>query len=241
MRRTTIIVLALGFALLAGCAEHKPIACEPRLALKDLAADLPAPTNAFKLLAAEHTVGRFACAIAIAKFAPPENADNPPLALVEPRPAEQAFWSEQMRGARAIREVIFLNPRGQKPEPPDTENLCATAERLGAPLLLVYTPNGLGPNSAQVLGVLYDVALRRPLATFHASAEFLNKDGEEVSPNEKRGDHRDRDARYQAQRSFEQHVLACLRELMHADSPPTTTQPHNWHQSLVERWWLNRR
>ncbi len=241
MVRAATFIIALGLALLGGCARHTPVTCEPRLLLKDLATDLPTPANTFVMLSEERTVGRFACALAIAKFAPPPDASPAPLVLVEPRPAEQAFWGEQMRGVSAIREVLFLTPRGQKPEPPDTENLCATAARINAPLLLVYAPNGLGPNSAQVLGVLYDVTQRRPLATLHASAEFRDREGAETSPDRLRGDHRDRDARFQAQRAFEQHVLACLRELIHADAPPTTTQPHKWHQPLVERWWLQRR
>lgn len=171
--------------------------------------------------------------------APRVSADNqPPFALVTLRPVEQALWSETLRGVSAVRELTFLSPRAAQPDGPALDNLCATAHRFGANMLLVYAPNRLGPNSARVVGVLYDTATGRPLAALHASQHFEDEHGREVSPNRERGDHRDRDAYYQAQRQFEAHTLACLRALLHRDSPPPTTQPHRWHQPLIERWWL---
>lgn len=240
MRRTHGFILAALAMLPAGCAQKHaaPVAHEPRLTMDHLAPNLPAAADAFVLLANEESTGRFASALAIAKLIPDLEHESPALTLVELKPMEQALWAEQMRGVRLIREVLYITPRIMKPVEPTPENLCAQAERLGASLLLTYAPNGLGPNSAQVLGVLYDTASRRPLATLHAGAEFLDEKGVETSLDKQRGDLRDRDARYQSQRAFERHALACLNVLMHQDQPPTSTQPHKWHQPLAERWWL---
>lgn len=233
--------LALTLACLAGCAKAPQVVYEPPVSMDDLAPGLSAPDNNYALLGDMQTSGRFACPLAIAKFASRDHDDGPQIDLVAARPREQAYWTEQLRGIAAVREVIFLSPLTTRPNGSGVPNLCATARRLGAPLLLVYAPNGLGPNSAQVFGVLWDTAAVQPLATLHASSQILDDDGQEESPNDERGDHRDQDARYQAQRSFEHHLFACLRELIERDTPAPTTQPHRWEKPLVERWWIRTR
>lgn len=236
--RFTVLIAAVSG--LPGCASQEPvITYEPTVAMADLAPGVPSPDNTYRLLADEPTRGRFACGLAVAKFVPHDNDNGLNLEFEAMRPAEQAYWTEQFRGVWAIRKVMFLSPFTVRPNEPTVDNLCATANELGASLLMVYTPNGLGPNSAQVLGVLYDVPTRAAVAALHASSRFIDlEEGVEVSPNQEKGDHRDIDARYQAQREFEEHVLACVAELIRRDTPPPTTQPHRWHKPLVERWWI---
>jgi hypothetical protein len=237
---TRVVLLSLTL-LLSGCRERHAVSYDTPVRMDDLAPGLSAPENSFVLLTDTHTAGRFACRIAVAKFVPAANDAPEKLTFVPLQRHEQAYWTEQMRGVAAVQEFIFFRPRSTKPEGQSLTALCETAERLEAPLLLVYVASGFGPNSARVLGVLYDSATRQPIATLGASSRILDRKGEEVSPNPERGDHRNQDARYLAQRAFEEHALACLRELIHRDSHPTTTQPHKWNQPFIERWWVHQR
>jgi hypothetical protein len=240
----SILALAASGLLAAGCAEKSQpgLSYEPPITIEHLAAGLTAPDQGFTLLTDRHTEGRFACPLAVAKFTPREMPGGCELVLVALPSSEQAYWTEQMRGVTAVRDLIFLRPIATRPEGQGLTALCQTAKRLGAPLLLVYAPNGLGPNSAQVFGVLYESETQTVLATMRASSTMLNEEGEEVSPDQRRGDHRSTDARYQAQRQFEGYALACLRELIRQDGQLATTQPHNkWSQPFLERWWIPRR
>jgi len=238
--RCTLIVVALTVLVgWPGCADDRHVVCyEPPVSLEDLAPGLPVGQNQFQLLADESTVGRFACALAIGKYVPPVPDDGGPLRFVALTPAEQAWWTEQMRGVTAIRELVFLRPISARPDGQSVAALCAAAARLQASLVLLYAPGGLGPNSAEVVGVLYEAATRKPLATFHTALAIPDEEGRQQNPSGLPGDHREDDARYQAQRQFERQVLACLRELIVRDQPPATTQPHKWEKPLIERWWL---
>jgi len=243
MRRGIALALLTMLGLWAGCHESQPqLTVEPRLDMSDLAAGLSSVESGFTLLADQQTEGRFSCALAIAKFVASDNGQHGALEFVTLPPNEESYWLEQMRGVLAVQELVFLRPRTTRPEGQSVAALCDAARRLKAPLLLVYAPNGLGPNSAQVLGVIYDTASRVALATLRSTSRIVDAGGAETSPQNKRGDLRDRDARCVAQREFEGYVLACLRELIHRDQPPATTQPHeNWDRPFIERWWIQSR
>lgn len=253
--------LAAGLALLAACSQKQTLVTyEPAVGIGDLAADLTVPASGYALTAPGNTVGRFPCALAIARLAPRDEdtvptttSDDAPSAAVAPlragawpleltlrplRPMDEACWTERMRGLRALRDVIFLSPRSTKIEGQTPAALCAAAHRLGANLLVVYAASGLSANSAQSVGILYDTPTATPLATIYATARILDAEGIESSPNPRIGDHRRDDARYQAQRQFEGYVEAALRELVGRDQPSPSTQPSRWQTPLNERWWL---
>lgn len=233
--------LTVTLLLWTGCARGpREVAYQPPLEMDDLIAGLPTPDNTFTLLSDAQTTGRFSCSLAIARLAPRDDETDSRLAYRATRPNEEAYWTEQMRGVSAIREVFFISPFSTRLKGQQIEGLCDAAVRLEAPLLLVYAANGLGPNSAEVLGVLYETQTRQTLATLHAAARILNEDGEEVSPDGKKGDQRDEDARFQAQRRFEAQALACMRELIELDTPPPSTQPHEW-RPLIEHWLIRTR
>jgi hypothetical protein len=241
MRAAVAIGLLCVFVASAmlGCAAQPPGVCERRIHMQELAVDVPPVDNGYRLLAQERTHGRFACSLAIAKLAPGEEVGT--VNLVELAPAEEAYWTDAVCGVSEVRDLQFLSPISVRPDEPDTETLCAAAAAREATLLLLYVSNRYGPNSAQVLGVLYDVPSCQPIASLHASASFLNEQGEEVSPDKRFGDHRETDASFQASRAYEKHLLSCLGELIHNDSPPPTTQPHRWSTPPSERWWLYHR
>jgi hypothetical protein len=239
VKRVARSVLWVLVVVLVGCHERRHVAYPPPLTMDELAAGLLTPDSDFALLTDQPTSGRFGCPLAIAKLAAGDAAGSAgPLVLAELRDNEQAYWTEQMRGVAAIQKLVFLRPRSIRPEEQSLATLCDTAGRLGAPLLLLYAPRQLGPNSAQVLGALYDAQSRQALATVRSSAQLFDEDGQESSPNDSRGDRRAQDAGYQAQRKFESYTLACLRELIHRDQAPASTQPHKWHQPYMERWWM---
>lgn len=244
MPRSNVLLVALTVSVFtAGCAAEKhEFTCEPKLQMADLATGLPTPDNTFTLLSDQRTVGRFACVLAVAKLAPHEQEPGRELGFQPLRPQEEAQWTEAVRGLSSIRYVLFLTPKSLRLVGDDRDGLCTAAQRLGASLLLIYVPNTLGPNSAQVLGMLYDLESRAPLATFHASARFLDDDDQETTVDPHLGDQRHVDARYQAQRQIEQHVVACLRNLIEHDQPAPTTKPRKrWDRPFTERWWMPER
>lgn len=243
MRRRIALALLMTLGLWSGCHESQPqVTVEPRLDMSDLAAGLSAAESGFTLLVDQQTEGRFSCALAVAKFVASGDGQHGPLEFVSLPPNEESYWLEQMRGVLAVQELVFLRPRTTRPEGQSVAALCDAARRLKAALLLVYAPNGLGPNSAQVLGVIYDTESRAALATLRSNSRIVDPSGAETSPREVRGDLRDRDARCVAQREFEGYTLACLRELIHRDNPPAATQPHeNWDRPFIERWWIQSR
>ncbi len=223
--------------VLLGCAPDAPRVYERQLQMRELAADVAPVDNTYRLDVIDDTQGRFACSLAIAKLVPSEaDAVN----LVKMTPAEEARWVNAFCGFTELRDLQFLSPLSVIPEAPGTGSLRAAAAAREASLMLLYAPNRYGPNSAQVLGVLYDVPSGRPLAALHASAKYLDQDGEEVSVDRETGDLRDHDAAYQASRAYEQHLVHCLGEMIRHDSAAPTTQPHRWETPPAQRWWLPR-
>ena len=240
MTKTTGAVLAAAafWPWLLGCDKSVAIDIQPRLSLDDLTPGLSEPENAYHLLDNRATVGRFACGLAIARFESIGTAFAPHLELSDIEPAEQAYWIEAFRGVSSIREMVFFSSISSENGRRDPESLCAVARRHHAPLLLIYTSNRYGPNTAQVLGVLYDVESVTPIATLHSAARFVNESGVETAPEGEDDDLRDSNALYQAARAFENHSRICMTALIALDSPSPTKQPHDWDKPWPERWWV---
>ena len=230
-----VLNLLVAFTLL-GCVSEASRVYERQIQMRELAADVAPVDNAYRLEVVEETQGRFACSLAIAKLVPVGETGS--LNLVKTTPVEEAYWAEAVRGLTELRDLQFLSPISVVPEDPGTDTLRAAAAARNATLMLLYAPNRYGPNSAQVLGVLYDVASGRPSAALHASASFLDEDGEAVSVDQARSDQRGRDAYYQASRAYEQRLVRCLGELIRYDSSLPATEPHRWETPPSQRWWL---
>ncbi len=249
MIRTSTCLIAIALALLAGCAEKHatPVTYDPPPRLNDLNADLAAaessvPSDGYRVLTTEATSGRFACDLAIAKFARVGGGSATAATLVAPTPAEQAYWTDRFRGVQQIRALTFLTPRGVRLEGDGPEALCRAATGLGAPLVIAYERSVTGPNSATAVGVVYRTEDAAILATLRSQGSGpAAPEGDDTQLDELKGDHRDVDARFQTQRRFEDHAFACIRDLVRADHAPPTTQPHEWQQPFVERWWMRAR
>jgi hypothetical protein len=234
------ICVLFGTIPLAGCASKKEAPCvyERKIEMRDLSAEAAQVENAFVLQTAETTSGRFACSLSVAKFTLDEAGGT--VKFRRMTEMEEAGWVNATCGLKEVTDLQFLNPIDTIPNPPTLDYLCAAARDLHTVMLLIYAPNRFGPNSAQVLGVLYDANTGLPLASLHSSANFLDPEGAESPPDELKGDHRDIDAYYQAERAYERYVVQCLGALIKQDNPPPTTQPHRWSTPPSERWWIPR-
>lgn len=223
---------------LVGCSQKNatPAAYAPDFDLADVAQPLQVVENAYFLLDDEKSTGRFPCTLALARrdvSADPNAGDN--LAVLVPR--DEAHWTETFRGLAGVRDVMFIGPVAMRAYGNNIAQRCAVARKLGADLLLDYAYGQTGPNSAKLVGVLYETASVRPLATMHAQQTIRDADGAEAPPKEvwqaadddvDEPDIRDYDAVYQAKRAFERHALDCIRILLERDRPAPTTQPHRW-------------
>lgn len=226
---TALAVVTL--LVLAGCTGEKPPAAYDRpVMVAAFESGAPTPDNAYTLLVDEPTTGRFTCSLAVARYAPTEDG----IELVAIRQRDQSYWTQQFRGVDAIRDVLFVDPFATRPFGQDLTAVRDAARKLNARLLLLHAPTRTGPNSAAVIGVLYDVDSLTLLATLHASAQFLDDEGEEPDLDASKGDKRNRDALFQAQRRFESHTLECIHALLLRDQQPATTQPHRWHQPFLD-------
>lgn len=222
-----VFAFLVGFA--AGCRPPAPVAYEPRLALQDLAPDLPAPEAAAHWLARDYrTLGRFPCRLAVAQLTCVYDGSDRRLALRDLCAADQARWTDVLRGVSGVSDVRFIRDLNLKADGEGLPGVLAAARRAEAEYLLVYTINRYGPNSAQGLGALYDAQTSQPVATFHTQALYQDEEGQEEAPEEHRGDRRDADAQYQAARALERQALAGLRDLIRRDQPRAETEPHRW-------------
>ena len=233
------ILCGLVMSIMPGCARQTaPRVFERQIRMEELAAEIAPVENAYRLEVSEKTQGRFACSLAIAKLSP--GAESGRLNLVTMTPAEEAWWGRAVHGLMQFRDLQYLTPFSVVPEESRTDTLCAAAREREAALLLIYTPNRFGPNSAQVLGVLYDTQSCCPIAALQTSAHFNNEAGEEFDPDLLKEDQRDRDAYYQASRAYEKQFVSCIAELIENDAPAPTTQPNRWQTPPSRRWWVPR-
>lgn len=231
----TVLVVALGMAaLVAGCAKQQPVVqYAPEVTLADFATPADVPEQGYALVDTEQTVGRFACRLAVARFAPQMGAEGVRTTLADITPAEQGRWAETFRGIKHLSDLAFLNPVVVLNDPVDVPALCAAAREQRARLLLVYVAAQSGPNSAYMLGALYDTHDCTLLATLHAQDARLSEKGEELTPAELADeqdldDPREVDAYYHARDAFGQSARAVMVALIRLDEPTPEPVPHRW-------------
>ncbi|MFH1746364.1 MAG: hypothetical protein ABIG44_04895 [Planctomycetota bacterium] len=226
-RAHVIALVALILTTLIGCHRPPVTVYEDRLDMDQLATGMSAQDNQYCLLVGQQTTGRFPCTLAIAQYAPTAGVAEA-LSVMDMKPADEATWSETFRGSIAVRDLRFISPRSLKATGEDRAGAIRAARLAGARLLLVHAVNRYGPNSAQVLGVLYETDTGQPLATLHTSANYVNEEGVEVAVDDESGDQRARDARYQAVKAFEHQAFACLADQVQRDTAPGTIEEHRW-------------
>jgi hypothetical protein len=235
MRTLTLALISGGLLALTGCATtEKPVAYDPPLVVEDFAANYDFPEEGFRLLA-DASTGRFATALAISRYSTRQDPFGCDVMVHECglSPREQAYWVSTFRGAQKVRSLVFLSPTTLQVAAPGKSARCITADALGAKLLLEYVPTRLGPNSAEIMGVIYDAKTAEPVATLRASRVIVGTAGYEVPPGEladeqDADDVRPYDAYYQASRAFEQSAYDAVAQLIQLDEPLPQKERHRW-------------
>lgn len=229
-----LVLLIAVTGLLGGCATTPPRAYDAPVNLADFARELKVPDEGYLLFASE-TEGRFPCTLAVSKLTTRQDPFGCGVMIHECglEPAEQARWTTTFRGSSQIRDLVFLTPITLQPGEADRSARCVTADRLGAPLLLEYVANQLGPNSAELTGIIYDTATCDVLATLNVYRVQTDAAGIEQPPGviaEEREvtDARPFDAFHQAREAFHQAARAAVVELIALDSRPERKQGHRW-------------
>jgi hypothetical protein len=229
-----LLLLIAVTGLLGGCATAPPRAYDAPVNLADFARELKVPDEGY-LLFARATEGRFPCTLAVSKLTTRQDPFGCGVMIYECglEPAEQARWTTTFRGSNQVRDLVFLTPITLQPAEADRSARCVTADRLGAPLLLEYVANQLGPNSAELTGIIYDTATCEVLATLNVYRVQTDAKGIEQPPGviaEERAvaDARPFDAFHQAREVFHQAARAAVQELVALDNRPERKEQHRW-------------
>lgn len=207
-----------------GCADEPEIVLySPPVQLTDFSDPLPLPEEGFLLLQDSDTTGRFSCAMALVKIEALAEEIDFEIQVAPFSMNEQAYWTETYRGINGITDLVFIGPTTVKAAPRPLSVLCDAASGHGAQLLLAYAPAQIGPNSAHLVGVMYDTERCAALATFRETLTLRNGEGDEITAEElsleRELPRREVDAYYIASRRFEDATLMLMRELLLMDSP----------------------
>lgn len=202
--------------------------------MTDLASGAHKPDNGYEFLQSEQTQGRFACRVAIAAYAPIEDQNGLQLRLSDTKPDDQACWVEAFRGVNEIRDLVFLTPTYMRNFAPGRMGACEAAANLGAPLLFTFSTARDRLNAAEAIGVLYDTATCKILATLHGNAALPPK---YEKPDDQNEDYViAEDLKRAALQDLQAHALACIQTLVQRDRRPTTKQPHYWTPPAMRIW-----
>jgi len=229
------IVLVVAFCIAWGCGEKPeppPVAyMGPTLASDSLGMEkAPAPKTGYTLLDAQPSTGLFPGALAIARLVQPEGvvrSDNSKGWQVGTIGYEEAItWNNIGTRIPAVREVIVLDQYSTVSASADLGQIAMSADRLEAPLCLVYGPAQAEADHAGLWGTILETATGRKLASVQAQAG--PEDFEPLRPDQLKNDMRNRDPNYLCMTGFQQQVRLCLLALIERDRPSTTTQPNPW-------------
>lgn len=231
------LLLAMLPAVAYGCApKHEMIlpgpAPQPVLEWKDLvSAEAAPPFNGYALVEDAGSVGRFPCALAVAKIkVDPNSSPAVPRALDFDwtRRNEMAVWNNLLDNILAVTSVFGLeDPDLQSPEmTPDS--LVAAAGRQKATMCLVYGRSDPNPDEVGYIGVLYECPSGTALATLHCVADPLDPDAAEQPPGRFKGDKRHVDPHCLAMVRFEMMLHKCVRQLVQADRPSPEKLESEW-------------
>lgn len=222
------IWVAVFIAAIAGCSSNEaPLAYSGvTLPVQNLGGAADCPADAYVLHDAEHSRGRFPCALAIARLEHAESPDGAGWQVATMRPEEGSYWHTTFTAAPGIRTVVLLDGLSSPEHTEEVGSLAAATHRLEAGLCLVYGPAEAAPGEAARAGVLVETASANPIATIRAQAGA--GDFQVPSPGAPEGDQRNQDVNWLLARKWERLVRRCVAELVARDDKPATTQPSPW-------------
>lgn len=233
MMRYAAIAMGVGlWCGILGCQKKAEpvVVSEPEIGLADIArTTLDVKTNAYFLLSADQTMGRFPGAIAVArlKLSDAVHDSENAVALKPLLPSEAAYWNHLFDNLPSIRVWFELRDFDIPHDALTTPQLVKAAGRLHASLCLLYGVNVMDED-AKLVGVLYDTRTAKPLATFHAQSAGVN-DWLILRPEDRhKDDYRHQDNTYLASRKFESFVYNCVVNLINRDQPERIDKPEGW-------------
>lgn len=234
--------LFAAFAALAltGCASSKKKEAEkpiwtpkPLVGWEYVSIEPVAPlTNDFRVVASLPTKGLFPADMGVTRVAlvsdavpfSPTEGKTVPVIFKDPR-NEFLQWNSALDDQLAVSEVFPIDHFALGGGDARPAQIVASLRALHARLGLIYAVNELSPDSAEILGTIYDVEAARPIAHIHASATSL------PIPEDTKEDDIDlweTDARARVRARFEILVYQCLYQLIKQDQPAKADAPEGW-------------
>ncbi|MFQ5461676.1 MAG: hypothetical protein ACE5E5_03515 [Phycisphaerae bacterium] len=224
-----------------GCAharqEKDPWSPKPLVYWGQLSTQpLTYPLDGFVIVIEEPTRGLFPASLAVGRLGlDTDDAGHPtvfsPQLVRDPR-NEFLQWNTAFDNQMAISEVFPIAQRDLGGGAGEPTQLLAAMRALGGRIGLIYAVNELSDHETEMLGALYQTEGFRPLATIHAVAQS-------VVPPDQEAQHKPRlhapeedlfetDSKALVRKRFEDHVYACVRELIIHDEPAEVESPKGW-------------
>lgn len=233
----------IGLGVTSGCEkpEPPPVAyMGPTLASADLGLAQPVDveSNAFVILEAAASKGRFPAGLAVLRLDQPN-----PLFVCDDhlfvaergweistlKEEEACYWNGLLKTVPHARAVYVMDRRSIVSPDCDLEQVIQAVKRLNIELCLVYGPRMVPDDCAGFAGVIIDVQTGDHLAYVQSEAGIF--DFEPPRPDRPKHDRSHQDVNYIAARRFEREVRNCILEMIARDQPAAATQPSPWRDS----------
>ncbi len=232
-----LVVGMLGLSSL-GCAharqEKDPWSPKPLVYWGQLSTEsLSYPIDGFAILVEQPTKGLFPASLAVGRLGLDQDEAGRttvigPHLIRNPR-NEFLQWNTAFDDQMAISEVFPISQRDLGGGAGAPHQLISAMRALGGRIGLIYAVNELSEHETEMLGTLYQTAGYLPLATIHAVARSI-VEPDQVDSAQKKGEVNlfETDSKALVRQQFEQHVYACVRELIIHDEPSAVESPDGW-------------
>ncbi len=191
--------------------------------------------NAYTLVKAPKTVGRFPCNLAVARVTTgwiDGSQESDRVLKLDPLSDIHAVpWMELSDTYPALTGVIVLGRPAVKFEEVTIAELLAAARRQNLSLCLIYGQTDVSIDEMRMTGALYDCSNNQVVARI--DAQVTPDPGVGRRLDRPKNDQRYKDPRHVTARKFQDLVLRCIDELSRNDTPATTTQPNPWDRPGV--------
>ena len=237
------LLTLIGLLLASGCAckqKPEPWTPQPRVNWFHVSTKpVPQLVNDYRIIGAQPSKGIFPGNIAVTRVALREVKNLPadpkgrvePVILKDPR-NEFLHWNSAFDDQLALAEAFPVDQFSLGGGMATPDQIVASFHALDARLGLIYAVNELSPEDTEVIGTVYDVNARAPIAYVQAQARSIP-----LAEDEKEAD-RDlwtTDSHALARANFERLVYQCMRELILSDEPADVQEPTGWKSIYPQR------